>query len=140
MQTTYVDDLAVITELIDTGNEWDGLKVHLATAVPALAGGMQVGDFTEATFTGSAAKAITWGTPFDNPDGSPKVASQLLAFQCTADPTTPETITGIYITDTAGTGLKFASLLDTPVSISAAGQGIPFVIGMGRYSGEVVQV
>lgn len=136
--TTYVDDLAVLTELIDTGNELDAVKVFLVTDAPALDPDMVIGDFTKATFTGSAAVSITWGTPYTGTEGKPQVDSQLVTFIST-DAVVDENVVGIIVTDTAGTGLKFAALFDAPIPITL-GKGVGLVIGYRRYDIILTQV
>jgi len=129
--TTYDDDIAVLTELIDTGNDLDAVKVKLVTVAPALNPEMVIGDFTLAVFTGSTPVAITWGTPFIGSEGKPQVDSQLCTFIST-DAANPENIVGVIVTDTGGTNLKFAALFDAPIPV-VDGSGLAFVIGYRRY-------
>lgn len=107
------------------------LHVHLAAApfVPSL--DLTLGDLTEATFTGSAAKLCGTGTQpifYDGVDGLLTIQMKEPAggflFECTADPVSPETIYGIYLTDTADAVLWGSALLPAPVTIDAAGQGV----------------
>ncbi len=138
--TTFVDDLAVLTELIATGNDLDGVKVHLSTTAPPLVGGMVLTSFVEAAFPGYAALTITWGTPYFTLSGDPEVDSQVLAFHATSAPPGAVTVLAYFVTDTAGAVLKFADVLATPVTIGAAGQGLGFVIAMLRYAFQTIQL
>lgn len=107
------------------------MKVHLAKAVFVPSLDLLVGGLTEATFTGSAAKSAGTGTQptyYDAADGLRTI--RLLepaggwSWTCTAAPGSPETIYGYYVTDNAGTTLYGAALLDEPVTIDDAGQGV----------------
>lgn len=138
MQTTYVDDLAVLTELVTTGNDLDAVKIHLFTAGPTLTPNMTLGDFTEAVSVGLTAKTVTWGTPFVGGGGLPEVDTQLLIYIVTT--ITPETILGWYMTDSGGTAVKAADYFASPVPLSADGQGVAFVIGYRRFDGVTTQV
>lgn len=92
---------------------------------------LDISGLTLATFTGS--------TPVDAGTGNQTVFVDVQTgyrtvqikepaggwtFICTADPTVPETIYGWIFVDNAGTVLLGAALLDAPVTISVAGQGI----------------
>jgi len=88
-------------------------------------------DFTPATFTGSTALSAGTGTQpvfYDSSDGFLTMMIDDPAggwhWTCTADPSSPETIYGYYLTDNAGAVLLGAGRLATPVTISASGQGI----------------
>ena len=106
-------------------------KVHLAinNFTPSL--DLVLADLTPATFTGSAAKDVGTGTQptyYDVATG--KYTIRLLEpvggwnWVCTVDPAAPETVYGVYVTDNAGTTLLGAQLLEEPVVIDAAGQGV----------------
>jgi hypothetical protein len=90
-----------------------------------------LGDFTEATFTGHTALAMTSGVQpvyYDALTGNLTILLQSpaggLHWICTVTPVVPETIYGVYVTDTANAVLIGAVQLPTPQTISAAGQGI----------------
>jgi hypothetical protein len=138
--TTFADDLAVLTELSGSGNEWDGLKIHLATVAPPVTGSMPLAGFTEATFPGYAAITLVWGLPYYTITGDAEMDSALLAFLCTGTPTAGETIVAWYATDTAGTTLLFADNMPNPVTIGGPSQGIGFVIAMLRYLFSTIQM
>lgn len=107
------------------------MHVHLAAApfVPGL--DLDLGTLTEATFTGSAAKSAGTGAQpvsFDVPTGfeiiTVKEPAGGWSWVCTVDPGAPETIYGWYITDTADAVLLGSGLLEGPVTVDAAGQGL----------------
>jgi len=107
------------------------MHVHLAAApfTPGL--DLDLGTLTEATFTGSAAKSAGTGAQpvsFDVPTGfeiiTVKEPAGGWSWVCTVDPGAPETIHGWYITDTADAVLLGSGLLEGPVTIDAAGQGL----------------
>jgi len=105
--------------------------VHLTMApfTPNL--DMELTDFTEATFTGSAAKDLGIGTQpiyYDAETGLLTIRLEDPAggytWSCTVTPGAPETIYGVYVTDNADAVLLGAQALETPVTISAAGEGL----------------
>jgi hypothetical protein len=117
----------------DTANfaNASAVKVHLAAApfTPGL--DLALGSLTAATFTGSTALSAGTGTQPTYYDAVEGVrVMELLEpaggwhWHCTVSPVSPETIYGFYVTDNAGATLLGAELLDAPVTISAAGQGI----------------
>jgi hypothetical protein len=88
-------------------------------------------DFDEATFIGSTAANVGTGTQpayYDVATGlyTIDLKSPVGGFKwiCTFDPTVPEVIYGIYLTDTANAVLLGSQLLDQPVTIQNAGQGL----------------
>lgn len=106
----------------------DANLIHLAAApfTPSLDLGL--GDLTEATFVGSAAKAVGLGAQLvgiDTADGE-----LTLTFiepvggwrwECTSTPGAPETIYGVYLTNDDDSTLYAAALLPTPVTITSIG-------------------
>lgn len=107
------------------------MHVHLAAApfTPGL--DVSLGSLTEASFTGSAALALGTGAQpiyYDAADGLLtiylKEPAGGLKWVCTVDPGSPETIYGVYLTDTADAVLWGTMLLDAPLTISSAGQGL----------------
>lgn len=137
--TTYLDDLAVLTELIDTGNDMASVKAALCIAMPTLSKDMVLADVTLATFTGSTPKAITWGTPFIGTGGVPEVDSQLLAFISSGSPP-GENVVGFVITDSAGVVLKHAIKFDDVQPVPGSGHGVSFVFQFRRYDVSAVVV
>lgn len=84
-------------------------------------------DFTAATFNGSAAKVITWGTKFHNAAGDAEVLSGLEQF--TTDGVIPETVYGYCIVDgTDPTKLRWYSRLDDPKGFNVAGDTQALVV------------
>lgn len=112
------------------------MHLHLAinNFVPAL--GLVLGGLTEATFTGSTAlNAGTGAQPiaYDGETGLLTIDVKEPAggwrWECTVDPAAPETIFGVYLTDTANAVLWGAQLLPDPVTITVAGTflEVPYV-------------
>jgi hypothetical protein len=135
METPYTADIAVLTQLTEADGLYDGAKMHIATAAPSpLNPNMAVADFTQASFTGSDAKVIVWGTAYNGPDGVPQVDTQLLTFTVTA--TSPgSNVVGWYLTDGAGTALLAADIFDAPINVPGLGSGFSFVVAIRRYDG-----
>lgn len=113
-------ELAVLQELVATGNLLDGVKLKLfqnsftPTAANVLA------DFTEASFSGYAAATGTWKVPGYRADGSAVVALNSVQFAAASPLTVTQIVYGWYITDTAGAVLHCSAKFATPVSISRA--------------------
>lgn len=109
----------------------NALHVHLANAAFNPASVLVPGDISEATFTGSAAIAAGLGAQqdFDDPVTGLRVVQIKEPaggwhWLCTADPLTPETIYGWYLTDNTDAVLYGSALFGTPVVITQAGQAI----------------
>jgi hypothetical protein len=103
-------------------------KVHLYTALANPIGPFSVlADFTEATFGGYAAKTALFGAPYINGAGQAVTDSPLLQWQPT-NSTTPNTILGFYVTDSAGAQLLWCGPLPTPVSLASPSDALPLVL------------
>lgn len=115
--------VAVLNELVATGNLFDGAKVHLYKNDYTPSRLTAVGDLVTADFTGYAASAaIVWGAPGIGPDGFPGVVGDRKQFIGGSTFTVPNTIHGYYITDSAGTTLLWVERFASPVIIAATGQ------------------
>lgn len=117
----------------DTAFLADALAMHVHLAIAAFVPSLDLDILTlvEATFTGSAAKVAGTGAQpvsFDVPTGAEIIMVKEPAggwsWTCTVDPVVPETVFGWWITDNADTLLLGSALLDDPVTINAAGQGL----------------
>jgi hypothetical protein len=106
------------------------MHLHLAIAPFSPGLDLDLATLVEATFTGGADKNAGTGTQqvhFDVTTGFMLI--QILepaggwTWECTADPPAPETVYGVYLTNTADTVLHGSELLPDPVTIEAAGQG-----------------
>jgi hypothetical protein len=122
---TLIDSLTVKTT---TPGPLFGAKVHLYTAGPILGPRNLIADFTEAAYTGYTSQTVTWGTPYFDVDGNGKIEGGVQSFILSADLTGPVTILGYFVTDTAGTGLKYAELFTAPQVIQFAGDAIVFIL------------
>jgi len=99
-------------------------KVAPFTAGPTLSRDMTIGDFTLATFTGSAPKTVS---VFSDPyvrvsDQKLVVQGEVAPWIATAVPT-EEMILGYVYTDSAGTTLRAAVYFDNPYPIVNPGDG-----------------
>jgi hypothetical protein len=103
-------------------------KVHLYTSIANPIGPNSVlGDFTEATFVGYAAKVSAFGAPYLNAGGQAVSDSPLLQWQPTAN-TTPNVVLGFYVTDSGGTTLLFCGPLPTPQNMVLVTDALPLVL------------
>lgn len=125
---SFIDAAAADTAYLAAAT---AMHLHLAAApfTPSL--DLSLGSLTEATFTGSAAKNAGTGAQtvlFDVVTGFEQI--QILepaggwTWLCTVSPGAPETIYGAYLTDTADAVLLGSFLLENPVTIDTAGQGL----------------
>lgn len=106
-------------------------KVKLVASPFTPSADLVIGGLTLATFTGS--------TPLEPDTGPQQVFVDLATgyrtvqmlepaggwtWICTADPVAPETIYGYILTDNAGAVLYGSALLDSTVTVDAAGQAV----------------
>lgn len=104
----------------------NGAKITLFTNDVNPGKGATIGDFTLATFNGSALKAITWLGAFANSNGDAETLSGLETFS--TDGVIPETVYGIVIVDgVAPTLLRWYARFDAPIALTTAGQLISLV-------------
>lgn len=99
--------------------------LHLYTNNVSIGRDTVLGDFTEATFTGSAAKTVaTWSVPYRDPlDNLLYVRGEAVPFIATVV-ATPETVKGWYLTDMGGTTYLGAGQLPAEVEIALVGDGV----------------
>jgi hypothetical protein len=103
-------------------------KVHLYTALAnALGPHTVIGDFTEANYVGYASQTAAFGLPYINVAGQAVCDSPLLQFQPTAG-TTPNTILGFYVTDSASAVLLWAGTIPTPTPLVTPSDALPLVL------------
>ena len=109
--------IAIIDALKAVGNLLDDCVVHLFVNNIAVTASTELADFTEATWNGYAASsAVVWGETYTDSNGDAITIGDTKQFHA-ADPVVAETNYGYYITDTAGTELKFAENFATPIPI-----------------------
>lgn len=115
---------ADLTALIAAGppaGRLNGVKVHLFqnNIVPTPA--TILTDLVEATFDGYAASAaVTWGSVVVDPAGNAVVYGDAKTFTMTGS-TTPNTVYGYYVTNSAGSTLEYLELFDSPVGFGGPG-------------------
>lgn len=133
--------LARLAEMIAISGALDGAKVHLYQNSYTPQRGDTVANYTTADFSGYAASAvIAWGTPYSDPVNGPQVVGDSKQFTSSGGSFVGNTIYGVYVTDTAGTGLLYAEQFvdengaPAPVIIAAAGQAIVYVPVFGAVS------
>lgn len=135
--TPNVPKKAILTELVDTGNFYDGAIMKLIKANISLQGSTTLAalDAIECDFSGYAASStIVWGTPFFQPSGVPVVVGDAKLFT-TADPAPDlNSVYGWYLTNAGGTALLAARLFDSPVILSGPGQGFEVIPSIPEYS------
>lgn len=131
----YAFGLEILTELVDTGNALDALKLGLFQNDIVPDNLTTLALLTPADFDGyTIFSPVVWGTPYYDLDGVPLVVGGDKTWVATGG-TTPNTIYGWYLTNTGGTKLVKASRFAASVGIAAAGQGMT-VVPWFRYSGQ----
>lgn len=111
--------LLALNELVDTGNLYDGAKVHLFTNNITPSEATVLADLTEATFPGYTTGGVaitTWGAAYLDVDGNAIVDGNEVQFQ-PSDDTTPETAYGWYLTDGGGTDLLAVGIFVPPIPL-----------------------
>lgn len=116
--------LAMLEAAIGVGGQLEDAKLKLFTNSPILNRSTVVGDLTEADFSGyTDIDPYNFTSVFIDTDSVVKAIGPSAAFELTAT-TVTNTVTGWYITNTAGTGLLLASYLPEPISLTSVGQGL----------------
>ncbi len=131
--------LLVSTDATKLAHATLAVKVHLAKAAFVPAATRVIGDFTEANFTGFAAKLAAVGAQqnFFDPITGQRVV-QLVEpaggwhWQCGDALQLPQTIYGFYVTDNASAVVYGCALLPQTVLLSATGDAVD--IGNVRFS------
>lgn len=107
------------------------MHLHIFSNPVTVSLDMQLTDFVECTFTGSGALNAGTGVQPDFYDAGDGLLTILIkepaggwTWTCTVDPVAPENVYGCFLTDNADAVLLGAFLLDNPVTILAAGQGL----------------
>lgn len=110
---------ARLAAMITTGGELVTPKVHLFTNNLTPSPHTVLGDLTAPTFGGYAAKSITWGSVFNDPDGGVGVSGGAPDWVTTD--AVGETIYGWFLTDTTNATLLGIRRLATPQNTGAVG-------------------
>lgn len=122
MQTLKRSTLTALYTLgIGGGAIFDGVKIGLFTAAPALTLETVFGDLTSATFTTYALTAVTLAAAVDG-NGLPILIADPTVFNPTNATNLPQVLIGAMITDTAGTTLICCGLFPTALNLTAANQ------------------
>lgn len=128
--TTQAVRLATLALATGVGGPFNAVKAKLfrnGFSASDLSTAAQL-DALAATFAGSAEKTIVWSGPAIGNTRQPFQESQLLLWICTADPSAPESIAGVYYVDgTDPTKLLGVDLFQTPVSIAKALDSVQWI-------------
>jgi hypothetical protein len=84
-----------------------------------------LGSLTLCDFDGyAAASPVAFNPAYLDPvDGKNKLSASSLFFYCTGS-TTPNTVYGYAVLNTAGSAVEFGAAFDAPIEITAAGQAV----------------
>jgi len=105
-------------------------KVHLLKTLIVPTPDTPIATFTaaEANFTGYAAKALgALGTPYIDPVTGAYVAAGIALDWQMTDALAPNTIYGVFITDTTSADIEAYEMFATPIPLSVALQGLQYV-------------
>jgi hypothetical protein len=126
---------AILAAITGAGGGLDGAKLHAFQNPVTPTNAIVLADLTECDFDGYAASAaITWGAILNETDGTVYAPGGGIEFAATGS-TTPNTVYGVYLTDSAGTTLLAVWLLPDPVGIAGIGDGFVWLLSYG-YSGQ----
>ena len=135
--TAALVDLAAILASTD----WTAPKLHLSKAniVPDKTTILTDLSADEADFDGYAAESVTFSDPYI--DGLGNVVATCIASWVSTGNTTPNTLYTAYLTNTGGTKLLMAGVLDgAPIPITGLGSGysIALSVSLGGGNSETV--
>src|SRR5262245_40946180 len=130
---TILDRLAALlqTDATTLAPAAGGVKVHLASAAFTPSPTLTIAGLTEATFTGYT--ALVAGTGSQQEFLDPVTGNRVVQLNepaggwhwaTTGAVGLPQTIYGFYVTDNGTTALYGSQLFPTPITLTAAGQGI----------------
>lgn len=122
--TGFLDRLATALETAYATN----LKVGLFTGTPTLGPDMLLSDFVEPVFTGYARAAVSLGTRRGNANGDIILPIASQTFQPTADPATPQVVTGWFLAEGASpTTPELAEFLDEPYTFASTADAMDII-------------
>jgi len=123
--TTFLDILATAIETAGASN----LKIGLFTNSPSLTPGLLLAGLTEPAFTGYARAAATIGTRRGNANGDIILPIPSVTFQPTADPASPITVNGYFLTQgSSPTAPWLTEYLDTPWVVEDTGSALDLIL------------
>lgn len=111
--------------LVKASTPWAGAECHLFTNDILPTDTTIEADLTEATFTGYAFEAITWGTPYIDSTGQVIFEGNNCEFLCSGG--SGEILYGYYVLGAGGEFLGAARFSDAPRTVTGAGTGINVV-------------
>lgn len=139
--TTNAFDAKVLAGMIETVTAGDysgplvGCKMMLFTNPITPQKTTVFADLTEATFSGYAQVALTYGGSLVDGNGTQELTSNLAAFRATGTPTS-ETLYGYGITDGGGTPVLLgAETFPSPIVVGTAGNGVS-IVSLIAYEGS----
>lgn len=103
-----------------------GGYLALYTAGPTPSINSTLGQFTEATFGGYGRVAVTWSSPFNEPDGSQSVYTQVCQFEGNST-TTPNTVIGALLIASDSVTLLGSETFAGSISIVNVDDGFGYV-------------
>jgi hypothetical protein len=93
-----------------------GMKMHLFTNALIPSKINAVSDYVEPTYTGYAAKTVSWGLPKRDVNNLISTDTGLVPWQM-QNSATPTAIQGYFMTDSTGTVYLMGEVLPTPVTL-----------------------
>lgn len=126
-QTTVFTRSGILTLAVGVGGPFEATSAMLYTSAvtPSADTTFATMDAIKATFTGSAAKVITWSAQAISPARQPFVESQLLLWICTAAPTPAQDCYGVYYYN--GTDLLGIDPFPAPIRVELVGDSVQWV-------------
>lgn len=123
----------VLMNLLGTSVEIAAAVLRLFTNNKVPANLDALGDYTEATFAGYAAAAVSLGgLPAQvNANGSVILPGVGFTPATATGVGLPETVYGCYLTDAANTKLLAAARFDSPIDFTLVNQSLDYLVGIG---------
>ncbi len=125
---TQQSQVSALNALTGTGGLLNGAKVHLLKSPVPITPTTTLADLlaAEADYGGYAAQAVgTWGAAYFGIDGKATVTAPGLQFQPSSG-TTPNSIYGVFVTNTASSVLLYAEAFPAAVTLLDALHALPF--------------
>lgn len=114
------------------GAEASDITCRLFTAPSTVDSATVIGSFTEASFSGYAAQALTFAAATTNAGGRAQSDATQVTFTLDAD-ISPVDVIGFYVTDASGTELFFCAVfleddVATPITVENDGDNIKVTV------------
>lgn len=130
IQITQYGRGEALTDITGTGS-LSAVQVRLFTAGPSMLPNTDVSAYTEATFDGYTAAAVSWGDPYIDSLGVYRVDSDIVEWVCTSNAVSENILGYLVISNSSGNPLLYGEFFDSPQTVNAVGDGVSLVLRYG---------